>query len=488
MGTKQRWKRTAAGVISSVMMCASAGIIPQSTVVVTDLVAQAAASDFTKEDGAQWGRDRVAEGWNEDVDGAYGCQCVDLVQAYGTFLGVYVPSLNAYQYETWALPDGWTKTYGDPQPGDIFVMGATDDNPWGHTGMVTGVNGSQVTTAETNYWSDHYGNPNCREVTRDASRFTCFIHPNFNSQPIPPGPDPDSSIANGKYNIVNVGTGGYMNHGYGWRGEAKFFPAIAEPADGPPEQTFNVKCLGDNVYTVRSGYNDAIMNVWAGGPSDIGSNQYITFFESDDNNNTQRFYFAPVGNGEYVIENAQNRGLVLGIAVETYNRDYQMIKLQRYNEADANQRWRFESLDPPPATEPPTTEPPTEPPTTVPPTDPPTEPPTTVPPTDPPTEHTTAAPTTEAIPETPAPITTEAIPETPVPVVNRLYGDVSDDGNVDIMDVIQLNQYLLGSGSITNTGKKNADVNGDLILDTTDSLNILKLVVELYTQADFPLS
>ena len=111
-------------------------------------------------------------------------------------------------------------------------------------------------------------------------------------------------------------------------------------------------------------------------------------------------------------------------------------------------------------------------------------------------ETTTEAPTTETTAtEAPTTETTEdIIPETRsteptnAPTVSdRLYGDVTDDGVVDIMDVITLNQYLLGSGTMTNTGKKNADVNGDTFLDTTDSLNILKLVVEILKPEDFPL-
>ena len=47
------------------------------------------------------------------------------------------------------------------------------------------------------------------------------------------------------------------------------------------------------------------------------------------------------------------------------------------------------------------------------------------------------------------------------------------------MDVIALNKYLLGISSLTDAQKENADVDRSGKLDTTDSLNILKFVVEL---------
>ena len=146
-----------ATAVCAVMMCGAVNVLPSELIQPT--VAEAAASDFTAEQEAQWGRDRVSEGWEVDVDGVYGCQCVDLIQAYGSYLGVYVPSLMAYQYETWGLPSGWTRTYGSPQIGDIFVMNpSAAGSSAGHVDLVTGVNGSLVITAETNYWSDHYGN------------------------------------------------------------------------------------------------------------------------------------------------------------------------------------------------------------------------------------------------------------------------------------------------------------------------------------------
>jgi len=62
-----------------------------------------------------------------------------------------------------------------------------------------------------------------------------------------------------------------------------------------------------------------------------------------------------------------------------------------------------------------------------------------------------------------------------------VYGDVNCDGKVDILDVIKLNKFLLGSATLDSTASRNADVDLNQNVDATDSLNILKFVVELIT-------
>ena len=66
------------------------------------------------------------------------------------------------------------------------------------------------------------------------------------------------------------------------------------------------------------------------------------------------------------------------------------------------------------------------------------------------------------------------------------YGDVNLDGDVDIMDVISLNKYLLGSTNLDAQAKANADVNASGTLDSTDSLIILKCVVDMISPAELP--
>ncbi|MBR1528926.1 MAG: cellulose 1,4-beta-cellobiosidase [Oscillospiraceae bacterium] len=68
-----------------------------------------------------------------------------------------------------------------------------------------------------------------------------------------------------------------------------------------------------------------------------------------------------------------------------------------------------------------------------------------------------------------------------------LWGDADCNGIVNILDVITLNKSVMGKESLTTQGKLNADVDQSGTPDSTDSLNILKLIVGLYTQANFPI-
>lgn len=67
------------------------------------------------------------------------------------------------------------------------------------------------------------------------------------------------------------------------------------------------------------------------------------------------------------------------------------------------------------------------------------------------------------------------------------YGDVNEDGVVNILDVTLINKYLLGTAELSEQGKKNADVDANGTIDTTDSLNILKCCQELIEQSEFPI-
>ncbi|MBQ4465201.1 MAG: cellulase family glycosylhydrolase [Oscillospiraceae bacterium] len=102
----------------------------------------------------------------------------------------------------------------------------------------------------------------------------------------------------------------------------------------------------------------------------------------------------------------------------------------------------------------------------------PTEPKTT---TEPTTENSEPEETTGPMPTTEP--TTEPTSQNPATSVR--YGDVNQDETIDIMDVIALNKFLLGSTSLDETQKAAADVDLNEAIEATDSLNILKYVVEI---------
>ncbi len=60
-----------------------------------------------------------------------------------------------------------------------------------------------------------------------------------------------------------------------------------------------------------------------------------------------------------------------------------------------------------------------------------------------------------------------------------IHGDINNDGQVDILDVILMNKYLLGSADLDAMQRTAADVLHDNTLDSSDSLTLLKFVVKL---------
>lgn len=75
---------------------------------------------------------------------------------------------------------------------------------------------------------------------------------------------------------------------------------------------------------------------------------------------------------------------------------------------------------------------------------------------------------------------TVIVPERPTePDQTVMLGDVNDDSEIDISDVIAINKALLGSAEMTEHMLISGDVDKNGELDFTDSLNILKFVVKL---------
>ena len=76
------------------------------------------------------------------------------------------------------------------------------------------------------------------------------------------------------------------------------------------------------------------------------------------------------------------------------------------------------------------------------------------------------------------PDTTENTTESPNPV-DIVLGDVDENGDLDILDVIVINKAILSQKILTESQAIRADVDANGIVDPTDSLNIMKKIVKL---------
>ena len=77
--------------------------------------------------------------------------------------------------------------------------------------------------------------------------------------------------------------------------------------------------------------------------------------------------------------------------------------------------------------------------------------------------------------------------DTSAPDSEILWGDADNSGEVNILDVIIINKAILGKEELTEAGLKNADTNQNNAPDSTDSLNIMKLIVGLLSAENLPI-
>lgn len=143
----------------------------------------------TQQEGVDWACARGNEAWCYDMDGAYGCQCVDLILAYYDYLYGERRSGNAIDYSWNPLPQGWTRVYSNPQPGDIIVwqkgapmwwnssyVESYANSEFGHIGIIIRNNpDGSITTIETNAKQGRHA----AYYQRYATYAACFIRPNF---------------------------------------------------------------------------------------------------------------------------------------------------------------------------------------------------------------------------------------------------------------------------------------------------------------------
>lgn len=171
-----------------------------------------AATLHSQNEAVNWAVARANEKWQQDVDGVYGCQCVDLIMAYYQYLVGYHVSGNAKDYGSNSLPSGWVRVKDNPQPGDIVVWGAGAQMGWspletayansvyGHIGIIWKVNANgSVSTVETNT----HLSVAAASYNRYINNSICLIRPDFNKTGYDPQGSFDSAI--GQVGTIRVG-------------------------------------------------------------------------------------------------------------------------------------------------------------------------------------------------------------------------------------------------------------------------------------------
>lgn len=136
----------------------------------------------SQSDAVSWAINQI--GKSLDYDGVYGAQCVDLIAYYYQALGTTTPGGNAIDYASNKLPSGWTRVYGNYQPGDIVVWyanhtcGSCITGAYGHIGIVTSVDSSTINVVDQNGPSNK---GYCKANSYPLSAIKCAIRPDFSN-------------------------------------------------------------------------------------------------------------------------------------------------------------------------------------------------------------------------------------------------------------------------------------------------------------------
>lgn len=150
------------------------------------------ASAATRDEAVNWAVSQIGKGL--DYDGCYGNQCVDLIKYYYAYFGVAnyaMGNANVYAWNT--LPPGWTRVYGNYQPGDVAVWKAghscstCSTSSLGHVGIITSADSVGFNAVNQNFNSQSY----CTQNWFRVSALECAIRPAYSapvtpSQPVAP--------------------------------------------------------------------------------------------------------------------------------------------------------------------------------------------------------------------------------------------------------------------------------------------------------------
>lgn len=182
-------------------------ILMLSTIAGISIKAEAA----TQSDAVAWANAQIGKGL--DYDGVYGNQCVDLIKYYYAYFGYANYAMgNANAYITNNLPPGWTRVYGNYQPGDIAVWkvnhscGTCTTGEYGHVGIITSADATGFNAVNQNFNS----NSSCTQNWFYCSALACAIRPSFTNV------NPDVTFADFNENGV-------------WETNAEFYVKLMNP-------------------------------------------------------------------------------------------------------------------------------------------------------------------------------------------------------------------------------------------------------------------
>ena len=309
---------------------------------------EAATTGRTKEETVTWCINLIGKP-GEDVDGAYGIQCVDLIRKYTKWLGKDIgPAAGnggAFNYGTQSIPTDYYTRYNNsvaPQPGDIFVnnkgaYGASKTT--GHVGIIYEVGSNYYKYIDFLPQTEAHAARGAIGTTQAAKQnFSYIIRPNFKaSTPVDPAPSHATSanIKDGTYMLRNAGSKYAMNWDYGSSARTVWMSKYGD--ENSNEQHFKFTHVGSGKYKIESCHSlGNVINCECGLPVTAGVKVTVRKYTDND---TQKFYVTPVGNGNYILQSASNPNLVIGAPSTAF---HAALEIQNYSKGNNNQLWQFD--------------------------------------------------------------------------------------------------------------------------------------------------
>ena len=266
--------------------------------------ANAATGGHTQAEAVAWAQSQ--NGASLDYDQVYGAQCVDLIKYYYAYLGDNAGYArgNANEYASNALPSGWTRVYGDYQPGDVAVF-KTNYNDYndngslimgtgslGHVSIITAVNGGWFTSMNQN----HAGHSYCESKTFHTAALQCAIRPDF-----PSDFNPDYNSLPSNY----YGTLSQVSPTKHFTVKNNNVELSARNTYDDPKQLWHYIEQSDGSYKIINEFNGYVLSLENGSVSS-GSNAILA---PDGGSAAQRWYIHDNGDSTFVITPKLNADL-----------------------------------------------------------------------------------------------------------------------------------------------------------------------------------
>ena len=309
---------------------------------------EAATTGRTKEEAVAWCKALINKA-GEDTDKSGSIQCVDLARKYSQWLGKDLGRVEcgyAYGYGTQKYPEDYYKRYkkGDttPQPGDIFVWNANScgASSSGHVGVIYAVDSNYyyfIDYAPSRGASASERGPKSN-TKQSISKIDYIIRPFFKaSTPVDPAPSHATSanIKDGTYMLRNAGSKYAMNWDYGSSARTVWMSKYGD--ENSNEQHFKFTHVGSGKYKIESCHSlGNVINCECGLPVTAGVKVTVRKYTDND---TQKFYVTPVGNGNYILQSASNPNLVIGAPSTAF---HAALEIQNYSKGNNNQLWQFD--------------------------------------------------------------------------------------------------------------------------------------------------